>query len=188
MEGMRLKDELTEQEEESLREPEHITYMSATDLLPEEKEDGGERAPLASKSMEVSELEIPIDVNKNGDVQINQRTSTDILQEIREIAGVSAVVLVARDGFIIESDGTLGDIDMDMLGASVGIVLDGAERVRHELDLAEFQGLTLESDDAMIMCTPVGDALLVILAPDSKKLGMIRLRIKKQVPELEQLF
>jgi CheY-like chemotaxis protein/predicted regulator of Ras-like GTPase activity (Roadblock/LC7/MglB family) len=188
MEGMRLKDELTEQEEESLREPEHITYMSATDLLPEEKEDGGERAPLALKSMEVSELEAPIDLNENGDVQINQRTSTDILQEIREIAGVSAVVLVARDGFIIESDGTLGDIDMDMLGASVGIVLDGAERVRHGLDLAEFQGLTLESDDAMIMCTPVGDALLVILAPDSKKLGMIRLRIKKQVPELAQLF
>ena len=192
MEGMRLKDELTEEEEEeeeeNLQVHENITDINATDRLPEEKEDGGARSSLASKLMEVSDLKPAIEVNENRDVQINQRTSTSILREIGEISGVSAVVLIARDGFIIESDGTLGDIDMDMLGASVGIVLDGVERVSHGLDLEEFQGLTLESNDAMIMCTPVGDALLVILAPDSKRLGMIRLRIKKQIPELEQLF
>lgn len=125
---------------------------------------------------------------ENGELQVSQRSSTDILQEIHEIAGVSAVVLVARDGFIIESDGTLGDIDMDMVGASVNIVLNGAEKVRHELNLEEFRGMTLESHDAMIMCTPVGEALLVVLSPDSKRLGMIRLRIKKQIPELKKMF
>jgi len=139
------------------------------------------------------EREIEIERKKekeveNRDLQISQRSSTDILQEIHEIAGVSAVVLVARDGFIIESDGTLGDIDMDMVGASVNIVLNGAERVRHELDLEEFRGMTLESHDAMIMCTPVGEALLVILAPDSRRLGMIRLRLKKHIPELKKMF
>ena len=188
MEGLRLKDELVEKDEENLPERENITEISEIDLLTEENEDGGENAYLASKSMEGSEPETSIDGLKNGDVQISQRTSTDVLQEIRQIAGVSAVVIVAKDGFIIESAGTLGNIDMDMVGASVGIVLNGAEKMRHELDLAGFQGLTLESDDAMIMCTPVGDALLVVLSPDSKKLGMIRLRIKSQIPELEQLF
>jgi predicted regulator of Ras-like GTPase activity (Roadblock/LC7/MglB family) len=178
MEGMRRKDEIAKNEEESLPETEHVTEISETDLLLEEKEDRSESAPLPSKSMEGPEPKTSMD----------QRTSTDILQEIRKIVGVSAVVLVARDGFIIESAGTLGNIDMDMVGASVGIVLDGAERMRHELDLEEFQGLTLESDGAMIMCTPVGDALLVVLAPDSKKLGMIRMRVKNQIPELEQLF
>jgi predicted regulator of Ras-like GTPase activity (Roadblock/LC7/MglB family)/DNA-binding response OmpR family regulator len=180
MKAMQRKDEFLEKERE--REIEREKEKEREREIEREKERERER-----------EREIEIERKKekeveNRDLRISQRSSTDILQEIHEIAGVSAVVLVARDGFIIESDGTLGDIDMDMVGASVNIVLNGAERVRQELDLEEFRGMTLESHDAMIMCTPVGEALLVVLAPDSKKLGMIRLRLKNQIPELKKMF
>ncbi len=168
MKAMQRKDEFLEKERE--REIER------------EREKEREREIVIERKKE-KEKEV-----ENRDLQVSQRSSTDILQEIHEIAGVSAVVLVARDGFIIESDGTLGDIDMDMVGASVNIVLNGAERVRHELDLEEFRGMTLESHDALIMCTPVGEALLVVLAPDSKRLGMIRLRLKSHIPELKKMF
>jgi predicted regulator of Ras-like GTPase activity (Roadblock/LC7/MglB family) len=119
---------------------------------------------------------------------VGERTSTQILQEILEIPGANAVVVVGRDGFVIESAGTLGRIDLDTVGASVAMVLNGAENMGKELNLSAFNTLTLEAADAMIMCVPVGDALLVVLAPDSKTLGMIRLQTKKQIPELAQLF
>jgi len=116
------------------------------------------------------------------------KTSTQILQEILDIPGANAVVVVGRDGFVIESVGASGTIDMDTVGASVAMVLNGAENMGNELKLAPFHTLTLEAPNAMIMCMPAGDALLVILAADSKTLGMIRLQVKKQIPELAQLF
>jgi predicted regulator of Ras-like GTPase activity (Roadblock/LC7/MglB family) len=58
----------------------------------------------------------------------------------------------------------------------------------NELNLAPFHTLTLEAPNAMIMCMPVGEALLVILAPDSQTLGMIRLQVKKQIPAMAELF
>ena len=116
------------------------------------------------------------------------KTSTQILQEILDIPGANAVVVVGRDGFVIESAGTLGTIDMDTVGASVAMVISGAENMGNELSLAPFHTLTLEAPNAMIMCMPAGEALLVILAPDSKTLGMIRLQVKKQIPGLAQLF
>jgi len=118
-----------------------------------------------------------------------ERTSTQILQDILEISGVNAVVVVGKDGFVIESAGRMhGAADIDTVGASVAMVLDGAEKMGNELSLEAFHNLTLESSDAMIMCTLVGDALLVILAPDSKTLGMIRLQVKKLTPELAQMI
>jgi predicted regulator of Ras-like GTPase activity (Roadblock/LC7/MglB family) len=116
------------------------------------------------------------------------KSSTEILQEMLDIPGANAVVVVGRDGFVIESAGSLGSIDMDTVGASVAMVLNGAESMGEELNLAPFHTVTLEAPDAMIMCTPAGEALLVILAPDSKTLGMIRLQVKKRIPELAQLF
>ena len=116
------------------------------------------------------------------------KSSTQILQEMLDIPGANAVVVVGRDGFVIESAGALGAIDMDTVGASVAMVLNGAESMGKELNLAPFHTVTLEAPNAMIMCTPAGEALLVILAADSKTLGMIRLQIKKRIPELAQLF
>jgi predicted regulator of Ras-like GTPase activity (Roadblock/LC7/MglB family) len=115
-------------------------------------------------------------------------TSTQILQDIVNTSGARAAIVVGRDGFVIETTGMLGALDLDTLGASVAMLQSGAESMGTELRIAAFHTLTLEAANAMIMCTPVGDALLVILAPDSKTLGMIRLQVKKHVPKLVQFF
>jgi len=115
-------------------------------------------------------------------------SSTQVLQEILNVPGIKALVVVGRDGFVIETAGTLGALDLDTLGASVAMLLSGAESMGAEMKLSAFNTLTLEAANAMIMCTPVGEALLVILAPDSKTLGMIRLQIKKNIPRLAQFF
>jgi predicted regulator of Ras-like GTPase activity (Roadblock/LC7/MglB family) len=116
------------------------------------------------------------------------RSSTQILQDILRSPGVTAAVIVGRDGFGIESAGSLRSVNIDLLGASVAMILSGTERMGTEMNLTHFSTLTLEFADAMVMCQPIADALLVILSPDSKTLGMIRLQVKKFLPELEKLF
>ncbi len=114
--------------------------------------------------------------------------TTQILNQMLEIPGLSAIMIVGKDGFVIETAGNLGDIDEDALGASVALIQDGADNMSSELNLADFHTITLEASDAMIMCVPAGEALIVMFAPDSKKLGMIRLQAKKQIPALGELL
>jgi predicted regulator of Ras-like GTPase activity (Roadblock/LC7/MglB family) len=68
------------------------------------------------------------------------------------------------------------------------MVQNGAESMSSELNLAAFHTITLEAADAMIMCVPAGDALVVLFAPDSKTLGMIRLQTRKHIPALALLL
>ena len=117
-----------------------------------------------------------------------QMETTEILNELLEVPGLSAAVIVGRDGFVIEAGGSLGGMDVDAFGASVAAVQNGAESMGAELGLAAFHTMTLEAADAMIMCVPAGEALLVILAPDSKTLGMIRLQVKKRMSRLAELL
>ena len=118
----------------------------------------------------------------------NIMQTTKILNDMLEIPGLNAVVIVGKDGFVIETAGSLGQIEVEAFGASVALVQNGAESMSGELGLAAFHTITLEAADAMIMCLPAGDALVVVFAPDSKTLGMIRLQAKKHLPGLAALL
>ncbi|MBI4772668.1 MAG: response regulator [Deltaproteobacteria bacterium] len=110
------------------------------------------------------------------------------LGEFLEISGVEAVMLVEKDGSVLESSVSSGDIDRTKVGVSVAMVLQGAERMGIELAISAFQHLMLESAGAAIVCAPVGDVFLVLVARDSQRLGMIRLRMKKRIPDMEIHF
>jgi len=101
-----------------------------------------------------------------------------------DIQGVQAVLIVAKDGFLIESLGSSKNVELDSLGASLSIVLQGVTRLSSDMGVPTFHSITLESAGTTLMCVPVGDAILAIVAPDSYSLGMIRLKAKKYVPEL----
>ncbi|MEE9912945.1 MAG: roadblock/LC7 domain-containing protein [Deltaproteobacteria bacterium] len=116
------------------------------------------------------------------------RTTTQILQEMLEVPGIKAILIVGKDGFVIESAGTFGKTDLDSIGASVATVILGSDKMSDELKIQTFNSLTFEAPDAMIICLPVGESLLVLLAPDNKTLGMIRLQVKKIIPLLEKFF
>lgn len=113
------------------------------------------------------------------------RTSTDILQEIAEIKGVNAVVVVGRDGFVIESLGYMPNANLDVLGASVASAINSIIEMGTELNVGEFADLFVTYKSAMIMCFPVGDAICGIAGEDSSALGMIRHKTHKLIPELE---
>jgi len=101
-----------------------------------------------------------------------------------EIQGVQAVLIVAKDGFLIESLGSSKNVELDSLGAALSIVLQGVTRLSSDMGVPTFHAITLESTGTTLMCVPVADAILAIVAPDSYSLGMIRLKTKRYLPEL----
>ena len=84
------------------------------------------------------------------------RTSTDVLEELLKVPGVTAAVVVGRDGFVIESSGGSTAISLDDLGAALANAVNGIEEMGGELKIAKFQDLFVEYGRAVIMCRPVG--------------------------------
>jgi CheY-like chemotaxis protein/predicted regulator of Ras-like GTPase activity (Roadblock/LC7/MglB family) len=120
------------------------------------------------------------------DVSPSPVAAAETLSGFLSIPGVEAVLLVGEDGAVVRSSTQACGIDMSKAGASSAQVWGGLAKMGGDLGICGFHSLMLESDDAVIVGAPVKDNLLVVLARDAQRLGMIRLRIKKKKPALEE--
>jgi predicted regulator of Ras-like GTPase activity (Roadblock/LC7/MglB family) len=116
------------------------------------------------------------------------RESTAVMNDLLEISGIDAVVVVGRDGFVIESAGSSARVNIDELGASLAHAVNGIEEMGSELNVNQYQDMFIEYGRAVIMCKPVGDAIAAIVTPDASKLGIIRHKTKKLFQELGMSF
>lgn len=121
-------------------------------------------------------------------METEQRDSTAVMHDLLLIPGIDAVVVVGRDGFVIETAGNSNRVNVDELGASLAHAINAVEEMGSELKVSLFQDLFIEYGKAVIMCRPVGDAIAAIIAPDASKLGIIRHKTKKYFEELGLLF
>jgi len=117
-----------------------------------------------------------------------QRGSTDVLEDLLRVPGVDAVVVIGRDGFVIESAGSSTRLNIDALGASLAHAINGVEEMGGELRVEKYQDMFVEYGRAVIMCRPVGDAVAALVAPDASKLGIIRHKVKALFEELGRHF
>lgn len=117
-----------------------------------------------------------------------ERDSTSVMGDLLLIPGIDAVVIVGRDGFVIESAGHSSRINTDELGAALAHATNAIEEMGTELKVNAFQDLFIEYGKAVIMCKPIGDAIAAVIAPDASKLGIIRHKSKKFFEELALLF
>ncbi len=117
-----------------------------------------------------------------------ERDSTSVMGDLLMIPGIDAVVIVGRDGFVIESAGHSSRVNTDELGAALAHATNAIEEMGAELKVNVFQDLFIEYGKAVIMCKPVGDAIAAVIAPDASKLGIIRHKSKKFFEELALLF
>ncbi len=121
-------------------------------------------------------------------MQATTRTSTDVLEDLLKVPGVTSAVVVGRDGFIIESAGGSNAVALDDLGAALAHAVNGIEEMGSELQVNKFQDLFVEYGRAVIMCRPLGDSIMAIVAPDASKLGIIRHKAKPFADELAKFF
>jgi predicted regulator of Ras-like GTPase activity (Roadblock/LC7/MglB family) len=134
---------------------------------------------------------ITVDViseERSSAMEMNQRDSTTVMNDLLMIPGIDAVVVAGRDGFVIESAGNSSRVNIDELGASLAHAINAIEEMGSELKVSLFQDMFIEYGRAVIMCRPVGDAIAAVIAPDASKLGIIRHKTKKYFEELIQLF
>jgi predicted regulator of Ras-like GTPase activity (Roadblock/LC7/MglB family) len=125
---------------------------------------------------------------RSTEMETSQRDSTQVLNDLLMIPGIDAVVVVGRDGFVIESAGNSSRVNIDELGASLAHAINAVEEMGSELKVNLFQDMFIEYGKAVIMCRPVGDAIAAVIAPDASKLGIIRHKTKKYFEELVLLF
>lgn len=125
---------------------------------------------------------------RSSEMETGQRDSTTVLNDLLMIPGIDAVVVVGRDGFVIESAGNSSRVNIDELGASLAHAINAIEEMGSELKVSLFQDMFIEYGKAVIMCRPVGDAIAAVIAPDASKLGIIRHKTKRYFEELVLLF
>lgn len=162
---------------ENVLSPRRTIEMAVPQALMEAVRVQDERAAQQNLSKERSET-----------MPAQTRSSTDVLEEILKVPGVISAVVIGRDGFMIESAGASSSISIDNLGASLAHAVNGLEEMGAELSVNKFQDLFVEYGRAVIMCRPIGDAIVAVIAPDASKLGIIRHKVKPLVDELGHLF
>jgi len=110
-----------------------------------------------------------------------------VLAEFMKVKGVTAVALVGRDGFVIESTSN-NDVDMDALGAMVATAVGTAESLGQEFGLGAMEQYLSEfATGKVIMATAVDD-ILAVFTDDSAIIGGVRFAVKKHLPDVIKTF
>ncbi len=116
------------------------------------------------------------------------RESSDVLEDLLKIPSVDAVIVIGRDGFVIESSGNSNRIDVDGLGAALAHAINAIEEMGAELQVDRFQDIFVEYGRAVILSRPVGEAVVALVMPDALKLGIVRHKAGGLLQELGRHF
>jgi predicted regulator of Ras-like GTPase activity (Roadblock/LC7/MglB family) len=104
----------------------------------------------------------------------------EILEELLKVEGVTAAVVVGKDGFVIESAATTKKIDIDTVGAMASTGMGAAVSMGTELQKGEMVQTLIEMDKGPIILSPLSsDALIAIVADTTANSGRIRYDLKK---------
>jgi predicted regulator of Ras-like GTPase activity (Roadblock/LC7/MglB family) len=102
------------------------------------------------------------------------------LQELTQLDGVTAALVVGRDGFVIEGVAT-DDVDLETLGALTASAMGSSEALSVDLNRGSLFGLMLEYESGPVVVSPTGrEAMLVVVANGTGNLGRIRLEVKRR--------
>lgn len=107
-----------------------------------------------------------------------------ILGEFLKIEGVSAAVVVGRDGFVIES-AVSGKMDIDALGAMASTGMGTSEAMGKELGKGEISQMLIELEKGPIIMSPLSaEEIIAIVADAAANVGRIRYELKKNKERL----
>ena len=84
------------------------------------------------------------------------------LAPYRQTAGISAALLISRDGFVVAADAEPG-FNTDAVAAQAGGIIDVAARLATELRQHTAHYITVELDDLTVLLAPFGAELMLAL-------------------------
>jgi predicted regulator of Ras-like GTPase activity (Roadblock/LC7/MglB family) len=111
----------------------------------------------------------------------------DMLADLARVDGITAAVVVSRDGFVIEGVTSGGEMDTEAVGAVISAGIGASEVMGTELGVGELSQAMIEFKKGIIVVTFLGDsATLAIVADLKANLGNVRYQVKKRAAEIEK--
>lgn len=102
-----------------------------------------------------------------------------ILDGLLTVEGVTAALVVGRDGFVIEAVSTQG-IEADSVGAIAASSMSASESMGEELKLGVMGSLLIEFELGPVAISPAGpEAILAVVGNQSVNLGRLRIEMRK---------
>jgi predicted regulator of Ras-like GTPase activity (Roadblock/LC7/MglB family) len=113
----------------------------------------------------------------------------DVLRGLRSSSSeVIGAAIVSAEGFTAASL-LPREVDEEVVAGMGSALLGLAERISRELLRADMVQTVVRSTNGHIILTRVGDdAVLVVLATEHAKLGLVFLDIKRRIPDLLRLL
>ncbi len=106
------------------------------------------------------------------------------LNDILKVDGITAAVVVGRDGFVIEGMSSDGR-DVETVGAVISTGLGSSEVMGRELNVGSLTQSMVEFDKGILLMGTLGrDALLCLVCELGSNLGNVRLQMKKRTPDM----
>ncbi len=110
-----------------------------------------------------------------------------LLEELVNVDGVNAAVIVGRDGFVIDGVSNSGSLETETVGAVISAGTGSSEVMGRELNVGTMTQGMMEFSDGLIIMSLVGiEAILAVVADTKANLGYVRFQIKKRIPEIEK--
>ena len=111
----------------------------------------------------------------------------DVVAAIRQRDGVEAVVVLGRDGVVIDSD-TASAIDADRVAAFVPAVLQAAEALAATAELGALGTAVLEHDHGFAVIAGLSaDAILLVFVQPTTELGALLYELRRNRAGLSAL-
>ncbi len=103
-----------------------------------------------------------------------------ILDGLMKIEGITAALVVGRDGFVIESVTNGEGIDGDTVGALASSSFGSFGQMGGELRLGTLDSVLLEYEMGPVAVSPAGpEAVLAVIADHRANLGRLRIEMRK---------
>ncbi len=113
---------------------------------------------------------------------------TQVLQELIRNTGLEGASLVSSDGLPVSSVLKPG-MEEDRIAAMSAAILSLSERVAEELRKGLLEQITIKGHEGYVVLTGIGqDAVLVVLADNNAKLGLILMEIRKAQDKLKSMI
>ena len=111
----------------------------------------------------------------------------EALEDFLRIEGVTAVAIVGRDGFVIESASRI-TLDPDALGAVVASAIGASEIFGSDFAMGKLEQFLLEFEMGKAIIAAAGNDILVLTTDTTAVIGSVRYTVKKGIDELTKLL
>lgn len=115
-------------------------------------------------------------------------TIRDLTVAIRQRPGIEAVVVLGRDGLLIDSQSTT-DLDAEGLAARVPSIVASADEIGATTGKGNARIALMEHENGYVLVSSVGDdALLCVLTSKTADLGSLLYDVRRHRESIARLF